>query len=102
MKRRLHVAVGDDCAAALVLAPDRRDFMGERDRKLRKAAMQELPHPQLVIPIDVREQETDGDCDAPRRILRQPSLDLLRQLLKSMILKRDDGAAVEIQALIQS
>ena len=55
-----------------------------------------------MIPIDVREQKADGDRDALRRVLRQPRLDLLRQLLKRRILQRDQDAAVEVEAFRQS
>src|SRR5262249_39558253 len=66
---RLDVAVGDAGAAALVLAPDRGDFVRERNRDVRKALPQKIPYPQLVRGVDVGKQQADGDREVARRVL---------------------------------
>ena len=61
---RSEIGVQDGGAAALVLAPHRRDGAGGRDRQVGKAAAEELGQAPLVLGVHVGKQQVHRQCRA--------------------------------------
>ena len=59
LQQRPDIGVGNGRARAVVLPPDRRDLVRERNRKLGKLARQILADHALVVGLDVRKQAVD-------------------------------------------
>ena len=94
---RLHIAIGDDGAASLVLPPDWCDVR-ERDRYAREALLQELAQAELVGRVDVGEEKTATAAVAFGRVgdaLREA----VGEILERLVGEWDERLAMEVQPL---
>ncbi len=61
VEQRLREGVDGHGRPALVLPPDRRHLVRERDRNVGVARVDRLAHAELVLGVQVREEQADGD-----------------------------------------
>ena len=98
----LDEGVGDDRGAPLILAPDRADVAGERNRQVGEALGQISADGFLMAGIDVAEEQVDRDCPLLRGLAREPFVDPVAEALQLWLLQRDQDVALVIDALLDA